>query len=54
MPKAETDTNCQFRLELTPEQYRLLCEKAKASDAKHGLYMLDRVYEPLYQIAHQS
>ena len=97
--------NHHFHLELTPEQYRMLCEKAKAcgltkrrfltrfiegkeiralpskeirrlrleihyigvninqiarsvnagiarpADAKHGLYMLDQVYELMRQIA---
>ena len=97
--------NHHFHLELTPEQYRMLCEKAKAcgltkrrfltrfiegkviralpseeirhlrleihyigvninqiarsvnagiarpADAKHGLYMLDKVFEMMKQIA---
>lgn len=97
--------NYHFHLELTPEQYRMLCEKAKAcgltkrrfltqfiegkevrprpseevqklrreihyignninqiarsvnagiarpADAKHGLYMLDRVYELINRLA---
>ena len=66
-------------MELTPQQYELLCQQskqcglrteihhignninqiarsvnagiAKAEDAKRGLYLLDQVYELMYEVA---
>jgi len=52
MSKADTKGNHHLHIELTPAQYQRLVAQAKQCGlAKRALYLLDQVYELMYQIA---
>lgn len=52
MSKTDARGNHHLHIELTPAQYQLLTEKAEQCGlTKRALYLLDQVYELMYQIA---
>ena len=51
MSRADKHGRHHLHIELTPAQYQRLVAQAKQCGLKRGLYLLDQVYELMYQIA---